>query len=188
MTRTTILLAVAALAALLPAAVPARAEQGAGTTNTPGPIHEKMARTAGDYSTATKLWPRDGAAAIETSGTARFRLILGGRFLQEEDTGGMAAEPFSTLRLWGYNSVTKQFESAWLHTGSTSMLHLTGTSKDDGKTVEWSGSFANEKGEKITLLVTTRAVDADHFVVSLTGRMPDGSKGASMETTYTRKK
>ncbi|MFO0980393.1 MAG: hypothetical protein U1E76_01395 [Planctomycetota bacterium] len=36
--------------------------------------------------------------------------------------------------------------------------------------------------------ITMKEIDADHFVVTLVGLKPDGSKDATMETTYARKK
>jgi hypothetical protein len=39
-----------------------------------------------------------------------------------------------------------------------------------------------------TLFVSTRKVNDDQFVVELFGKTPDGKKGPTMETTYTRRK
>ncbi len=65
---------------------------------------------------------------------------------------------------------------------------MTGTSKDDGKTIEWIATYMNNQHGKETLYVTTRRLDDDHFVVELVAKTPNGEKGPTLETTYTRRK
>jgi hypothetical protein len=96
--------------------------------------------------------------------------------------------PFRTLKLMGYDSSNKQFQATWAWTNNTNMLILTGTSSDEGKTVNYTTSYESPEEGKMTLNVSVRHVDDDHFVVTMKSLMPDGSEGAVMETTYTRKK
>ena len=66
---------------------------------------------------------------------------------------------------------------------------MTGASEDEGKTIKFTASFENEIGVKETFNITYRMADDDHFSIVLDGgKMPDGSPGPTMETTYTRKK
>jgi hypothetical protein len=71
---------------------------------------------------------------------------------------------------------------------ATGIMTMTGTSKDQGKTIDWTASYTNPTGAKQTLYVTTRQVDDDQFVVELVAKTPDGKKGPTLETTYVRKK
>lgn len=157
-------------------------------TNMPGPVHKQLAKRVGEYTTVSKLSLRPGEAPTETKGTAKITSVLGERFLMEENTGTMLGQEIKGIRFYGYNNATKQYEATWAYTMSTGMLSMTGTSKDDGKTVNYTATYINEVGVKETLLVATRQIDEDHFVVELTGTLPDGSKGPTLETTYTRKK
>jgi hypothetical protein len=154
----------------------------------PGHIHKQLAKLAGRYTTLTKFWAQPGADPMESKGTARFTAILGGRFLQEKGAGTMLGQAYHSLKLWGYNTEAGRFESTWLYTGSTAQMTLTGTSKDEGKTVDYTATVDGKKGSKMTLGVVTRRIDDDHFVVELSMKTPDGKKGPTMETTYTRKK
>ena len=154
----------------------------------PGPMHMLLAKRAGEYTTLSKFWLKPGGEPIETKGTSKIKTILGGRFLLQENTGTMLGKPFKSFHLEGYNNVTKKFEATWAYSQATGMLSLVGTSKDDGKTIHYSGSFINDKGEKQSLHVKTRIVDDDSFVVELVDKKADGTKGPKLETTYTRKK
>jgi hypothetical protein len=163
-------------------------DDGAGANPAmPGPIHKEMARRAGEYTAVSKMSIPNGPTQ-EAKGTAKITSILGGRFLQEEFSGTMLGQPFTSIHLNGYNAGTKQFEATWMYTGSTAMMTMTGTSPDGGKTIKFVASYVNPKGDKETMEITQRQVDDDHFITELIGRNPDGTKGATMETTYTRKK
>jgi hypothetical protein len=154
----------------------------------PGPIHEEMAKVAGDYTTETKFWMKPGDKPQESKGTARITSILDGRFLSEDNTGSMMGKPIKGHRLIGYNQGAKQFESVWTYTMSTGIMTMTGTSKDQGRTVHWNASYSGPEGKKQTLEVETRHLDEDHFVVKLMHATGPGGEGPVMETTYSRKK
>ena len=154
----------------------------------PSPQHEALARLAGEYTTVTKFTAKPGDAAVETQGTAQLRSVVAGKFLLEEYSGKWFGQTIHGLRLLGYNDASKQYEGTWTYSLSTGMMTLVGASKDDGKTIDLTATYTGDKGEKQTLYVTTRRVDADQFVVELYAKTADGQRGPTMETTYTRKK
>jgi Protein of unknown function (DUF1579) len=181
---------VAVLTALLLAslAAPARAQEKRGEPWKPGPEHQKLAALAGDYTTVSTFRMRPDDTGKGTNGTATLTSVLGGRFLREQNGGEFMGQPTAGLRLYGYNDQSKQYEATWVYTGSTAMMPLRGLGKDDGKTIEWTGSFDEAGGQKMTLYVVMHLVDADHFTVELYAKNPDGSKGPTLETAYTRRK
>jgi len=65
-------------------------------------------------------------------------------------------------------------------------MSLAGTSADDGKTIELAGAFEAAPGVKQAFRIVNREIDADHFVIEMHAKLPDGSEGASFETTYSR--
>jgi hypothetical protein len=177
-------------AGLFVQAGPALAQQGREAemrAAQPGPIHKHLAKKVGEYTTQTKF-TAPGVATQESHGTAQITSALDGRFLLEENTGTFFGRPIKGMRLLGYNNASKKYEGIWTYTMSTGIMTLAGTSEDDGKTIKLTATYDGPMGEKQTLHVVTRDVDDDHFVVELTAKNPDGSKGASLETTYSRKK
>ena len=155
--------------------------------NNPGPIHQRLARLVGEWETASKF-VLPGQEAAESAGAAEFTTILGGRFLVEHSKGSMMGEEFSSMKLWGYNSASQRYESVWTYTGSTSMMTLTGSSKDDGKTVAYEASYESAPGRREQMTVTLDLAEEDRFTVKLTAKGPDGQPAPEMVTTYTRKK
>jgi len=153
----------------------------------PGAVHKQMARWAGEYTTSSKFFAKPGQPSAATTGTATIRSILDERFLSEENAGTMLGQPYTGMHLYGYNNATGKYEATWVYTGSTATMTLTGTSKDDGRTIEYTASI-DQKGTKMTLYVVLKHVDDDKFTVELYAKNKDGSKGPTLETTYTRKK
>ena len=154
----------------------------------PGPAHQRLAKLAGDWTTKTKL-AGHGAPPEETEGTAKITVVMGGHFINQEDSGTTMGMPFTSAKLMGYNNGSKKYEAVWTYTLGTNMMTMTGTSEDEGKTIKCSASFENEMGAKETFNITYKIADDDHFTVVFDGgKMPDGSPGPTMETSYTRKK
>lgn len=151
----------------------------------PGPIHQHMTKCVGEFTTKTKMSGM-GMPAEETTGTAKITMSLDGRFLVTEEEGTMMGMPFKSTKISGYNNAAKRFEGVWMYTMSTGMLTMTGSSDDNGKSITWKGTYVEADGEH-TLKVTTKHIDADTFVETLSHA--DGQEeGPVMETTYTRKK
>lgn len=177
-----------AIAVLLAACSGSAVLAGQMQSATPGPVHKQLAKLAGEYTTVTKFTAQPGAKPVESNGTAKFTVILDGRFLLEEDAGVFMGQETKSTRLWGYDNATKEYVSVWAYTGATGLMNLTGISKDDGKTVNFVASFNDDSGAKQVFDVATRQLDDSHFVVGLYARNADGSRGPAFETTFTRKK
>lgn len=153
---------------------------------TPGPVHAQLMKLAGEYTVTMNFFSDPRAEPVASAGTATLKPILGGRFLEEENSGDSFGQPYSGERIYGYNKGSKQYEAIWIYTGSTAFLVLNGTSDDDGKTVRYSGAFLGPDGKPQELHVTFKQVDDDHFVVRMMGSGPADSAPV-VETTYTRK-
>lgn len=152
----------------------------------PGPPHAELMKRAGDYNTTTTFYA-PGTEPQQSTGTAKLKSILGGRFLEEENSGDSFGTPYSGMRLYGYNNGSKQYEAIWIYNGSTAFLVLDGSTEDNGKTVRYSGAFLGPSGVRQTLRVTITQQDADHFVVRLLGQGP-GDTTSTLETVYSRVK
>ncbi len=162
------------------------AQQALIAAATPGPAHAQLMKRAGEYTTVTTLYTT-GAEPQQSTGTATFKSILDGRFLEETNSGDSLGQTYSGLRLYGYNNGSKQYEAVWIYTGSTAFFVLDGSSDDNGKTVRYSGAFLGPSGARQTLRVTITQSDDDHFSVRLLGEGPDNTL-TTLETVYTRAK
>jgi hypothetical protein len=153
------------------------------SATSPGAPQAFLAKRAGEYTRVIKFIGQPG----EWNGTSKMSVILGGRFILEETHDTVFGRPVQGMRIYGYNNATNQYEMISLYTMSTAITKMTGTSTDDGKTVEYSG-ISDEPRGKVPLHANVRQVDDDHFVVTLSTTGPDGTDKPFQETSYTRKK
>jgi hypothetical protein len=153
----------------------------------PGPEHLNLMRLEGDYVTKEKFYLPGATVPRESEGTATLRADMQGRFIVERNNGGYLGEPYSGLRIYGFDNGTKKYEGAWIYTGSTSIMSLEGDSKDGGKTIDYTATFHDDATGKLqTMAVTLKMLDPDHFEVDLNSTMPDGSSGPRLVSLYTR--
>jgi len=149
----------------------------------PGPEHADLATLAGRYTTTNRLFA-PGAAPVESTGTAKLSMSLGGRFLVEESAGSMMGQPIESWKMLGFNNQSKQYEGCWLWTMSTGVLSMVGRSADGGKTITLKATYEDAPEVQRTISVTWRRLDADQFVVEV--RAEGGE--TLMETEYKREK
>ena len=53
---------------------------------TPGEPHKQLASLAGSWATKTKSWVDPNKAPMESTGACEQKMLLGGRFLQDDGT------------------------------------------------------------------------------------------------------
>jgi len=153
----------------------------------PGPQHLQLMLLAGDYATKDTYY-LPGAEPETTEGAATLGSEMGERFLVEHHNGAYHGEPYVGLRIYGYNNGSKQYEGVWAYNGSTGLTILSGNSKDGGKTIDFTASRRdNATGKPMSMAITLKVLDPDHFEVEQKSTMPDGSPGPRVVSDYTRK-
>lgn len=140
-----------------------------------------LAQRAGTYTRVIRFLGRPG----EWKGTSKISVILGGRFILEENRDTVFGKPVEGIRILGYDDATKRYEMVSLYTMSTSITKFTGTSTDGGRTVDYSAMSSEPQGE-VPLHALIRQVNNEKFVVTLSARGSNGKFQPFQETTYTR--
>jgi hypothetical protein len=164
------------------------AGQQAASPASPGAEQVSLAKLAGDYDRVVKFLGPGAAGMPSFKGTAKFSVVLGGRFLMEESTDTVMGRRVDALRIYGYNNATRQFEMARMYTMSTAITMMTGTSSDGGKTIEYSGSTDNMGASRSSLHAKLHIMNDDEFEVTMSTTGDDGKDAPFQSTTYTRKK
>jgi Protein of unknown function (DUF1579) len=167
-------------------AAPSSGEQSAADAAKPGPQQAGLAELAGDYSTTQKFFIHAGVPPAQSHGSAKISVVLDGRFLLERNTVDSGGVVVHGLRLYGYNNVTRQYETVWTYTMSTEMMKMTGTSQDGGKTIEFSGEASTTGAGKVPLTARLQRFGSDKFVITLLTPGPDNQLAPFEETTYVR--
>jgi hypothetical protein len=159
-----------------------------GKLATPGAPHKWLARMAGSWNTKTRAWMEPDKPPMESTGTCEQKMILGGRFLQQEFTGDMMGSPFSGLGVIGYDNHTKKYVSTWMDTMGTAILFFEGTASKDDKTVIQKCHYDDPIKGPMTWRSVTRIVDENTHLFALSGIDKTGKEEKMIEVTYTRKK
>jgi hypothetical protein len=147
----------------------------------PGPEHAKMLKTVGTWDCECKCWMMPGAEPTVSKAKAVRTEVLGGRYVREEVEGEMMGQQFNGIGYFAYNNATKKHEIAWLDSGGTGIMFMTG----DGK--EFKGSFYGPGGIEVKSRMVVNQTSDDKAVMEMYNNMGMGERKC-MEMTYTRAK
>lgn len=152
----------------------------------PGPQHEEFKELVGQWKAEVKsFWENPKKPEVST-GTSTMKLILGGRYLQQQFRCEMGGQAFEGLGICAYDKAQKKYVSIWIDNMGTGIMH------SEGKYDKATGTFT-EIGEssspmgKMKLKMVTKPVNKDKFIFTMRMVMPDGTETKGMEITYTRK-
>lgn len=154
---------------------------------TPGEPHKQFANLAGSWTTKTKSWMEPNKPPTESDGSCEQKMLLDGRFLQQECTGDMMGQPFTGIGVIGYDNHTKKYVSTWMDSMGTGIYFMEGTASADGKTITQNGQYDDPIEGRMKLRGVTKIVDlnTEIFEMYCTGKKSKETK--MMEITYTRK-
>jgi hypothetical protein len=152
----------------------------------PGAPHKQLASMAGRWHTHTKTWMEPGKAPVESEGKSELKMILSGRYLQQEFTGDMMGTPFIGIGFTGYDNHGKKYVSTWIDSMSTGIFYFEGTADEGGRTITQYCRFDDAVRGPLKWRSVTQIVDDNThlFEMYLTDKSDKEIK--MMEITYTR--
>jgi len=153
----------------------------------PGEQHKQLASLAGSWTTKTKEWMEPNKPPVESTGSAEMKILLDGRFLQQELTGQMMGQPFSGIEITAYDNLLKRYVTSWMSTMGTGIFTMEGTASTDGKTITLKGQHAEPGGGYMKHRAIWKIVDSNTQTFDMYGTYPGGKEWKMMEMTYTRK-
>ena len=153
----------------------------------PGEQHKQLASLAGSWTTKTKEWMEPNKPPVESTGSAEMKILLDGRFLQQELTGQMMGQPFSGIEITAYDNLLKRYVTSWMSTMGTGIFMMEGTASTDGKTITLKGQHAEPGGGYMKHRAIWKIVDSNTQTFDMYGAHPGEKEWKMMETTYTRK-
>ena len=155
---------------------------------TPGAPHKVLASMAGSWTTKIKSWCEPNKPPVESTGTCEQKMVLGGRFLQQEFAGEMMGSPFTGIGVTGYDNHTKKYVSTWIDSMGTAILFFEGTADADGKTITQESCYDDPIKGPMVWRSVTRIMDDNTYVFEMYGIDKSGKEEKLMEITYTRKR
>jgi hypothetical protein len=156
---------------------------------TPGENHKYLNYFAGEWNVNTKMWMKPGGEPEVSTGTAKAKMILGGRYLEATYAGSMMGMPFEGLSITGYDNFKKEFVSIWLDNAGTGIYQTAGTLDKTSKTRTETGLWDDfMTGKKSKVKWVTKIIDDNKYMFEMFGTDPMGKEFKSGEIVYTRKK
>jgi hypothetical protein len=158
---------------------------------TPGTQHKMLEESVGTWDAVVKIWmkgPTD--EPMVSKGTSEQKMVLGGRYLQQDFTGEMMGQQFTGVGLTGYDNFKKKYVSFWIDNMGTGMSTMDGVLDKDGKSCTMWGKMdepaTGQKDKRVKYV--TRFVDKDTQVFETYDVFAYGDKKPTMEITYKRRK
>ena len=153
---------------------------------TPGAPHMLLARMAGKWKANVKTWMEPGKPPQEHAGTSEQKMILDGRYLQDEESMEMMGAPYKGMGLTGYDNFTKKYNSIWIDSMSTRLMYFEGTAGADGKSFTMESSFNDPVRGPMKNRSITKIVDSNTYTFEMFATDKSGKEEKMMEITYTR--
>ena len=155
---------------------------------TPGAPHKLLASMAGSWITKTKAWMEPDKPPMEDTGTCEQKMLLDGRYLQQEYSGKMMGSAFKGINVIGYDNHTKKYVSIWIDSMSTGIYFFEGTASPNGKTITQESCYDDPVRGPMTWRSVSRIVNSNTMAYEMFITAKGGQEEKMMEMTLTRKK
>jgi hypothetical protein len=155
----------------------------------PGPEHALLAKMAGEWNSISKMWMDPKQPPMETKGSQKGEMILGGRYLQSISTGDVMGKPMEGRCLIAFDKFKKKFLLTWIDNWGTSILTAEGTASPDNKVITFLGKMdepmSGEKDKPIKYVFTF--VDDKTFKLQMYDQVGTPNEFVAMEDVNTKK-
>jgi hypothetical protein len=154
---------------------------------TPAAVHEMLAKANGDWNTISRWWMDPASEPMESEGTAKFEMILGGRYQRSYHTGEVMGMPMEGINLLGYDNATEEFTSIWIDNMGTGTAVAKGKYDEDTQSIILNGSMIDPMTKKdMSFKQIFKRIDDNHQIVEMYMDF-DGKEFKSMEVEMIRK-
>jgi len=153
---------------------------------TPGAPHKLLARMAGTWSMKGSCRMEPGGDLIEHTGISEQRMILDGRFLQQDFKGEMMGISFTGIGFTGYDNHKGKYVSTWLDSFGTGIYNFEGTGSADGRTITQTCSYDDPVRGPLTWRNVTRIVDDNTLEFRMYTTGSSGKEDEMAVFVYTR--
>jgi Protein of unknown function (DUF1579) len=165
----------------------------------PNENHKLLAKSVGEWTYVNKYWMDPKAEPSVSTGTATFKSLFDGRYVQGEHVGKMQMPgpdgkmtdvTFMGSGINGYDNMTKKFFGTWIDNMGTGIIMLEGSYDAASKTFTYTGSMPDmmAPGKTVKIREVFKVVDDNKHLFEWYETRDGAPEVKSMEITYTRKK
>lgn len=142
----------------------------------------------GRWQIAVLVWPGEGKEPIKSTGTADFKFILDGHFVQEDVKSNTKMGPFRGLGFSGYNPATNRIEATWMDNHCPGICYMTGHLDKQQRIITFTGTTHSCGGKPVPARATLRFVDSKTRVYEkFIQNGKNGTWNKIVQVTYTRR-
>ena len=153
---------------------------------TPGPVHEMMAKSAGQWNSELTLWTDSAQPPQTYDVSCTMEMFMGGRYLKCSSKGTMMNMPFEGMMLLGYDNAKKEFTSVWYDNFGTGTTVAKGTYNNEDSTLTLTGTMIDPgTGNDIKYREIMKFIDNDNRMMTMYV-MQDNKEFKNMEQVFTR--
>ena len=153
---------------------------------TPGPMHEMLAKSVGDWKTVSKFWMDPAGDPMVVEGTGKTEMILGGRYQKMTHRStmmGMQTEGISTI---GYDNATEEFTITWIDNIGTGTAIAKGKYDENTNSIIMKGTMVDPMSkQEMNIKQVLKFLDNDHQLLEMYLDY-NGQEIKSMEIEFTR--
>ncbi len=153
---------------------------------TPGPMHEMMGKSIGEWKTKNTFWMDPNSKPTVSEGTALVEMILGGRYLKATHKGTAMGMPMEGINLQCYDNASREFTAVWIDNLGTGMSVSKGTYDDETKTLYFIGRMIDPmNGKEIKFRQTHQIINNNHQLFKMF-MLQNGEEFKMLEVVYRR--
>jgi hypothetical protein len=154
---------------------------------TPGNMHQIMAKDTGEWKMTISQWMDPSQAPMKSEGTCSNTMILGGRYLQSNQSSSVMGMPMNGINIIGFDNGKKIFQSVWIDNMGTGIMFAEGPWDDATNTITMKGKMfdpISKMDEDVR--ETYKIIDENHRVLELYVTQ-NGQEIKNLQADYERK-
>jgi len=153
---------------------------------TPALGHARLMSMVGTWRAKATFTMAPGAPESVSAGTSVHRLVLGGRFLEQNYKGTSMGMPFEGIGFTGYDNVRQKYVGMWMDSFGTGMMTSTGTGRPTDQRMDFVCEAIEPSGEKKVFDAIVRIQDHEHHSYEMWTKGPGGKSYRVMLIEYER--
>jgi len=154
----------------------------------PGEGHKMLNDMVGSWKINSKWWMKPGDKPMTSEGKATNKMIMEGRFLQQDVTGTMGGQPFTGMAITGHDNMKGTYQSIWIDNMSTAMGVTNGTADSRQKTLTEKGTMSDAMSniKDKPFRMETKIKNKNTMTMTMFCNGPEGKEFKCSEMNYTR--
>ena len=150
----------------------------------PGPQHKFLSQMEGTWKTTVKSYMDPSAPPDVTVVSCVQKMVMGGRFLQQQCTGEMMNAPWEGSGLTGYDNLKQKYIATWADNWGTGIMMSEGTETEPGKAITLTGQMQDPMMGAMQIREILRVVSDKQHVFEMYTTGKDGKEVKMMDITY----